>query len=238
LKRRRAQTDRICAIVPANVLHLSKARLARHLDASSRSRLSTAMLMDVLCTLHKVRRIHRITVVSADFAVRGIARSMRVHFLWEGKRRGLNKGLRLAILDAKRRNFSAALILPSDIPLTRSREIGRLLRLSENYPVALTPSKDGRGTNALLLRPPGVITPVFGKNSFRRHLSLANREGLSARIVKSTGIAADVDNRSDVVILKLSSLRNETGRFLRTLDGSILSSGRQSLIGSVPRRRA
>ena len=208
----------IYAVVPANVLHVSKARLASHLDASSRSRLSAAMLVDVLHTLQKVRRIRRITVVSADFAVRRIARLMRVHFLWEGKRRGLNKGVRLAMRDAKRRNFSAALILPSDIPLITPREVLRFLHFSNGYSVAVTPSKDGAGTNALFLRPPRAINPAFGKNSFRKHLSLANRKALSARIVKSVGIASDVDEPADVASLRRLLLRNETGRFLRTMD--------------------
>jgi 2-phospho-L-lactate guanylyltransferase len=199
---------------------MSKARLASHLDASSRSRLSEAMLVDVLQTLKKVKKIRRITVVSADFAVRRIAQLMRVHFLWEGKRRGLNKGVRLAIRDAKGRKFSAALILPSDIPLITPREIGRFLQFSSGYPVAITPSKDGGGTNALLLRPPGVISPAFGKNSLRRHLTIANRKGLSTRLVKSMGIALDVDDPADVASLRRLSLRNETGRFLRRMSGT------------------
>jgi 2-phospho-L-lactate guanylyltransferase len=176
------------------------------------------MLVDVLRTLRKVRQIRRITVVSADFAVRRIARLVRVHFLWEGKRRGLNKGVRLAVHDAKRQKFSAALILPSDIPLITPSEIRRLLRFSAGYPIAITPSKDG-GTNALLLRPPGVINPAFGKNSFRRHLAKANRKGLTARVVKSTRIAADVDDPADVASLRRLSLRNETGRVLKTMTG-------------------
>ena len=221
MKRRRAEADGICAIVPANVLQISKARLASRLDASSRSLLSAAMLVDVLHTLQGVRRIRRITVISADFTVRRIVRLMRVHFLWEGKRRGLNKGVRLAMRDAKRRNFSAALILPSDIPLITPREVMRFLRFSDGYSVAVAPSKDGSGTNALFLRPPGAINPAFGRNSFRKHLSSAHRKGVSVRVVRSVGIASDVDEPADVESLKRVLLRNETGRFLRTMDGTM-----------------
>jgi len=221
LKHHRPQPQAICAIVPVNILRASKVRLAKYLDPSSRERLSTAMLADVLHTLQKVRRISRVTVVSADLGVRQIIRPMRTHFLWEGKRKGLNKGLRLAIRDAKRRKFSAALIVPSDIPLVTPREILRFLRFSDGYSVAITPSKDGHGTNTLLLRPPGVIDPAFGKNSFRKHLSMANCKGLSVKVIKSVGIATDVDKPQDLVDLKRRLLGNETGRFLRVADETV-----------------
>lgn len=206
------------AIVPVNMLKTSKARLAHSLDASNRSRLSEAMLVDVLRALRKVKRIKGITVVSADFSVRRIARRVGVHFLWEGRRRGLNKGVRLALHDALQRSASAALILPADIPLITPREISRFLNFSDGYPISLTPSKDGGGTNALLLRPPGIMRPAFGKNSFRRHQSIASRKALRARVVKLRGIALDVDEPSDLTLLKRGPLRNETGRFLKSIE--------------------
>jgi 2-phospho-L-lactate guanylyltransferase len=176
------------------------------------------MLLDVLRALRKVRRINRIAVVSADFSVRRIARPLGAHFLWEGRSRGLNKGVQLALHDALRRNASAALILPADIPLITPREIRRFLSFSDGYPISLTPSKDGAGTNALLLRPPGIVRPAFGKNSFRRHQSIAHRKGLRPRVVKLRGIALDVDEPSDLTLLKRRSLRNETGRFLKSIE--------------------
>jgi 2-phospho-L-lactate guanylyltransferase len=158
------------------------------------------------------KRLHS----QAGWTMKQIARLMHVHFLWEGKRRGLNKGIQLALHDAKRRKFSAALIVPSDIPLITPRELGHFLRFSDGYPISLAPSKDGHGTNALFMRPPGIIRPAFGRNSFRRHQSVANRKGLSARVVRSTGIAFDVDEPADLASLKRLSLRNETGRFLKS----------------------
>lgn len=239
MKRRSSKPDRICAIVPVNVLRDSKARLVRHLDASNRSRLSAAMLMDVLHTLLSVRRISRVTVVSADHGVRRIIRPTRAHFLWEGKRKGLNKGVRLALRDAKRRKFSSALIVPSDLPLVTPREILRFLRLADDYSVAAAPSKDGGGTNALFLRPPGVISPAFGKNSFRKHLSIANRKGLSVKVVKSAGIASDIDEPEDLVGLNRLFLKNQTGRFLSNINRTLFVNRppNQSLIGRHLRRR-
>jgi 2-phospho-L-lactate guanylyltransferase len=188
------------------------------LDVESRSRLSAAMLIDVILALRQVRRIHRITVVSADFSAQRIARLMGVHFLWEGRRRGLNKGVRLAISDALQKKASAALIIPSDLPLITPRDINRFMTLSDSHPISLTPSKDGGGTNAMLLRPPGLIQPAFGKDSFRRHVAIARKNGFQPRVVKLRGIALDVDDPSDLRLLRKLSLRNHTGSFLKSLE--------------------
>ena len=218
MKSGRPRTDALIAIVPVNALNVSKARLASALTAEYRRSLSVAMLRDVLQALRRVRRINRITVVSSDRSVGRIARAMSAHFLWEGKRRGLNKGLRLALSDATRRGASATLILPSDLPLITPSEIVRFLRLSDGCSVALTPSKDGDGTNALLLRPPNVIGPSYGKDSFARHMAIARRKGCSPRVVKSKRISVDVDEPTDLIRLKRFTLRNETGRLLRSIE--------------------
>ena len=218
MKRPRQKAELLIAIVPVNVLKKSKARLASSLDASARSRLSKAMLTDVLCALKRVRRIHRITVVSADGSVGRIARLTGAHFLREGKRRGLNNALRIAIRDAVRRKASAALILPADIPLVTADEVRNFLRQSNGYPIALTPSRDRGGTNALLLRPPKIVAPSFGKDSFRRHMTIARGKGLSPGVVKIRGISLDVDEPADLAHLKRLSLRNETGRLLGSMN--------------------
>ena len=218
MKPGRPKAELLIAIVPVNVLKKSKARLATSLDASARSRLSKAMLTDVLRALKRVRRIRVITVVSADESVGRIARLAGTHFLREGKRRGLNNAVRLAIRDAVRRKASAALILPADIPLVTADEVRNFLRQSNGYPVALTPSRDRGGTNALLLRPPRIVAPSFGKNSFRRHMAIVRGKGLSPRVVTIRGISLDVDEPTDLAHLKRLSPRSETGRLLRSMN--------------------
>ena len=214
-------THPLIAIVPVNILSMSKARLAPSLNAVLRRRLSTAMLADVLTAISTVRWIQRITVVSADRSVARLAHMTDAHFLWEGERRGLNKGLRLALLDASRRKASAALILPADIPLVTPREIRTFLRLSDGHSIAITPSKDGAGTNALLLRPPRIIKPSFGKNSFRRHTAAAQRMGLRPKVIKLRGISLDVDEPRDLGRLRSVSSRSDTGRLVSSDDNQI-----------------
>jgi len=217
LKLCRPDADAVHAIVPAKVLRESKARLAPSLSIANRSRLSRAMLVDVLDTLGRVPGVRRITVVSADRSVRTIATRQGAHFLAEDKR-GLNNALRLALRHARNRNAPASLILPSDIPLVTPDELTRLLDLSDGYPITITPSKDGHGTNALLLRPPGVINPAFGVNSFQKHQALANQKRLPVRVVNLKGVALDLDEPADLSRISRLSLRNRTGNCLKSLD--------------------
>jgi 2-phospho-L-lactate guanylyltransferase len=107
------------------------------------------------------------------------------------------------------------LILPADIPLVTAREIHTFLKSSDGHSFAITPSKDGSGTNALFLRPPRIIRPCFGRNSFRRHTAAATQKGLEAKVIKLRGISVDVDEPQDLARLKRSSPRSETGRLLR-----------------------
>lgn len=216
MKKQPRQAGRVYAIVPLNVLSKSKARLSPILNPDERKQLTVAMLKDVLSALKKTRRVHSITVVSADTQARRSFGRFGVSFLWEGKRRGLNKGVKLAIGNAERRGASAVLVIHADLPLLKPREIDTFLEQSEGYSVALTPSRDGAGTNALMMNPPQVIRPVFGKDSFRRHLQLAKLRGAPRRVLRFRGIGFDIDTPRDLIQLTRRPLRNETGRFLRT----------------------
>ncbi len=215
MKMRSRELESVHAIVPVNILSKSKARLSPVLRPTERQQLSVAMLKDVLAALRIAGRVRQVTVVSADKSVRGIARRFGGTFLWEGKRRGLNKGIRLAIRNSERKGASAVLVIHSDLPLIKPKEIDEFLEESQGCSVALTPSKDGSGTNALLLNPPQVIRPVFGKDSFRRHLLSARQRGAASKVLRFRGIGFDIDKPQDLVALMRRPSRNETGRFLR-----------------------
>jgi 2-phospho-L-lactate guanylyltransferase len=175
------------------------------------------MLKDVLSALRRAKRIHSVTTVSGDKSVRRICKRLGASFLWEGRRRGLNRGVKLAVRHAQQRGASSVLVIHSDLPLLKPLEVDTFLKRSEGYSVALTPSKDRDGTNALLMSPPQVIRPVFGKDSFRRHLSLAKRRKARSRVLLFNGIGFDLDTPRDLVELMRRPLRNETGRVLRAL---------------------
>jgi hypothetical protein len=93
------------------------------------------------------------------------------------------------------------------VPLMRTSAFGRgyldlELLLAEDAPVVIAPDRHRRGTNALLLAPPSVISPAFGEDSFRAHREGARRASSDARIVTSRGLATDVDDPEDLQLLR------------------------------------
>ncbi len=205
------------AVVPVNVLNKSKARLSSILTPTERRNLTVAMLKDVLAALTSSRRVRRVTVVSADKGAEPIARRYEATFLWEGRRRGLNKGVKLAIRNAERNGAQGVLVVHADLPLLRPHEIDTFVERSRSYPVAIVPSKDGRGTNALPVKPPQLLRPVVGKDSFRRHLSIIRKRKLRSKVLRFRGMSFDVDIPKDLIQLAERPPRNDTGRFLLTL---------------------
>jgi len=207
----------IFAIVPVNVIKSSKQRLSPILNPADRARLTVAMLNDVLKSVGKVRMIKGVTVVSADLGVRPIAKSHNANFLWEGSRRGLNKGVRLAVVDSERKGASAVIVIHSDLPFASPREISRFLNQCRSHSVGILPSRDGDGTNALFLKPPGIMRPHFGRHSYQKHRVRAKERGLPVKVIRSRTMGFDVDDPEDLRRLLQCQLLGETGTFLRTL---------------------
>ena len=59
-------------------------------------------------------------------------------------------------------------------------------------------AKDG-GTNAVAMRPPGVLPTLFGESeSCRLHEEAARRAGLRAVVLDLPGLAFDVDTPEDL----------------------------------------
>jgi 2-phospho-L-lactate guanylyltransferase (CobY/MobA/RfbA family) len=81
----------------------------------------------------------------------------------------------------------------------------------------MVPSRDGSGTNVLYLKPPSIMKPLFGKQSYQKHRHQAEKLGVSFKIVRSRTLGFDVDEPRD--LKRLLSYRgiSETGKFLRTL---------------------
>jgi 2-phospho-L-lactate guanylyltransferase len=215
LKRTKTSFRRLDAIVPLKDINKSKARLSPVLRPAARSGLTIAMLSHVLSTLTKVGLFRTIIVVSGDRSVRALAEDFGAHFVWEGKRRGLNRALRLAIHESLSKNSSKVLIVHADLPLLTPADVIGLVMKSRGYSVTLAPSKDGSGTNAILLAPPSVLPPAFGKHSFMRYLALANQIKLKSRVIRSRGFGFDVDEPEDFRALMHYRSRGLSGELPR-----------------------
>ena len=82
-----------------------------------------------------------------------------------------------------------------------------LAALDERSPVvAIVPDRHGRGTNSLLLSPPGVIDFAFGGDSRVAHRHEA--EAASTRVVELDGpLSLDVDTPEDLLLVQTGELQ-------------------------------
>jgi 2-phospho-L-lactate guanylyltransferase len=172
------------------------------------------MLRNVLVALGNARGISDVTVVSGDRTVSRMAHRYGAKFLWEGKRSGLNEAVKLAIAKLERRETRAAMIIHADLPLLTSQDIDRFVARSQGCQIAIVPCKNETGTNALLLRPPKAIPPVFGKGSYKMHVSLAKKTGFQWKVLRIRGIQFDVDDLRDLRVMMRNNGHNRDFRFL------------------------
>lgn len=188
----------IFVIIPVKKLNEAKSRLSPFLTNNERKQFCLKMLEDVLITVKSARRVHRTVVVSMDPAVRQSAFRFNALFLIES-RPDLNQAVYEAVDWCIQEGAKSTLILPADIPLVTHMDIDKILSLGEKAAMVISSSRNGNGTNALLLTPPNAIPPSYGPHSFQRHIKEALRRGISFHTLKSLRIALDIDTIEDLI---------------------------------------
>jgi 2-phospho-L-lactate guanylyltransferase len=187
---------RIVAI-PVKSLSRAKTRLRPHLTPLERGALTLAMLEDVLDASQAVPGWET-WVVSPDEVALEIAARRGARPVAEDKP-PLANAIRQAESLAKEAEASALAIVPADLPLITAETLGQALHTLGA--VVLAPSADGGGTSLLLRRPPRAIPARFGRDSFRRHVELAEARGLPVSIVQRRELSFDVDRPDDILTL-------------------------------------
>ena len=175
----------------------AKSRLAPYLSSSEREELVLDMLAHVLRTLQSCEQLTHVSVVSADAYVLVLAEQWGALPLLE-QQHGHNPALHAAALRELAADAQALLTISADLPLLTVRDIITMIDSSEQYNVVLAPSREGTGTNALLVRPPLAIPYLFGSNSRELHLEAARRRHLSSVLHHSYSLAFDIDTIQDV----------------------------------------
>lgn len=184
------------ALIPVKPLALGKSRLAGALDPPARIRLVHDSLRHTIETLRQAPSISRIIVVTRDAQVSDWAAGWGASVLRE-TRPGLNESLTEA-----REQLPAAdalLIVPADLAWLAAEDVQAMIALLGEGPgVVIAPDRRGRGTNALLLRPPGVIDFHFGPDSAREHSAQAEARGITPCYYRSGSTSLDVDEPDDL----------------------------------------
>jgi 2-phospho-L-lactate/phosphoenolpyruvate guanylyltransferase len=203
-------------VLPLRTVSGGKARLGEALDAEEREELVLGMLLHTLTILDAWSACQRVHLVSPDPMVgslaRGVADAIEVH---RQRGEGLNAGLHVGISAAQAGGAASVLVLPADLPGLSVAALEDLflatdaaLTAAAGGPlVAIAPSDARGGTNALLLRPPDVIAPAFGSDSFETHLRQAEAVGAAVQIVAGSALGFDLDTPEDLERLEPARLR-------------------------------
>jgi 2-phospho-L-lactate guanylyltransferase len=158
-----------------------------------------AMLEDVLAALAATPALAGLAVATVDPAARRLAGEYGARVLEMGARDGHTGAVTAAARLLAEEGCLGMLTVPGDIPLVTPREITRLVAAQQPAPAfTIVPSRDERGSNAIICSPPGAVPLRFGDNSFVPHLRAAEMRGIRPTVVRLPGIALDVDTPEDL----------------------------------------
>ncbi len=181
------------ALVPIKSVHARKSRLAPHLSAAERARLSQAMLDHVVGRLRDCAPVGQVLLLSP--APVGSYDRIRD----EG--RGLNEELACAQCAT---GTGKLLVIHADLPLLAAGDLDALLEAATRAGQALSPDRHLTGTNAVAIADGATLRWCFGADSFRRHRDVL-RPGHA--VVRRPGLLLDCDTGSDLTIAEDGGFR-------------------------------
>lgn len=200
------------AIIPVSRFSQAKTRLSPTLTPIERENLLKAMLNDVVRALKS--EVSQIVVISSDKDVLDFVRYLDVTCLEEEGATDLNGALTQAI-EWCAKNTSQVFIVPSDVPLIKSRQVREMIELTGKNQVVIAPAKGG-GTNALLCPVTG-IKMKFGDCSFFEHLKEAENAELKSYVYDSFYLSLDVNTAEDLGEIMLHGTGTDTKTFLESI---------------------
>lgn len=189
----------VWAVVPVKELAGAKQRLAACLTPAARQALMLAMLEDVLAALAAAPGLAGLAVVTVDREAARLAERHGARLLEAGARDGHTGAVTAAARLLVAEGAHGMLTVPGDVPLVTPAEIAALIAAHGAAPAfTIAPSRDERGSNAVLLSPPDAVPLSFGDDSFRPHLAAAASRGIKPAVIRLSGLALDIDTPEDL----------------------------------------
>ncbi|MFC4314686.1 2-phospho-L-lactate guanylyltransferase [Steroidobacter flavus] len=185
------------AIVALKHPDRAKTRLSAKLTAQSRRELYFRMAEHVLKTLLRTESIASVAVATASDEVASFARGMGATAIDLYVDLGTRAAYQQAI--AIHRPSGELLLINGDLPFLQPEDVETMA--CDRDDVVIAPDRHGRGTNALWCRTAGMVEPLFGENSFKRHCAAARAMGVTPRIVRRLGLGFDVDDPQDLELI-------------------------------------
>src|SRR5438067_3178325 len=175
----------VWAVVPVKELDQAKERLAPVLPPERRRALMLAMLEDVLTALAATPGLGGLAIVTVDAAARRLGARYGARIIETGARDGHSGAVAAAARLLAAEECPGMLTLPGDIPLVAPGEITQLLSAHRAAPAfTIAPSRDERGSNAIICSPPDAVPLRFGENSFLPHLLAAKATGVQPTVLR------------------------------------------------------
>lgn len=207
-------------IVPVKPFVRAKSRLSPVLTPEERARLAEQLLRHVLDVVRRVPQVAGTLVISRDTKVLAIARDYGANTVMESDKTELNTALMRATQVVATWKTSAVLILPADLPLLARDDVEAMIELGRSPGTVVLATDDNRdGTNAMLVRPPGLIPYAFGPGSFQRHVAAAERAGATVKLYESERLALDIDLPDDLEQYRRILDEDGASLFLATPNG-------------------
>ena len=186
-------------IIPVKPFVRAKSRLSEVLGPEERSRLAEGLLRHVLGVVREVPHVAGTLVISRDSKAHAVARDLGAYTVMESGTPELNSALMRATQVVASWKGGAVLILPADLPLIQPEDITALIRMGQNMnTVVIATDEHGDGTNAMVVRPPGLIRYSYGPGSFQRHMADAKAQGATVKVFESSRLALDIDLPEDL----------------------------------------
>jgi 2-phospho-L-lactate guanylyltransferase len=188
-------------LVPVKNLANAKQRLAPVLQQSIRTELAQAMLHDVLDALSG----DEVSLVTSDPLGIELAAHFGFGVIRDEANRSQTDAIAMATQVCESRGIQTTLVIPADIPLIEAADIRSIYDSAPINGTVLVPSRDKRGTNAVLRRPAALYPLRFGNDSFMPHLTTAIATNTSCVVLSRAGVGLDIDTPDDLEQLAISS---------------------------------
>lgn len=204
LQKNKSPTSDLWVVIPVKPPRQSKKRL-KGFSNSFRAGLALAMLQDVLTALAGAKSVNGIVIATMDAEIAQLAAGGGIHVVDEAGPPGMNRAIAQGCEYAKRCGAGSLVVIPLDIPLLTAAEFDRLVGelrqrsgTADSPVLGIVPAAGRGGTNWMYVGTQCPFTPLYGTDSYSRHLEQARRDGYRTVSIESPTVSLDIDEASDL----------------------------------------
>jgi 2-phospho-L-lactate guanylyltransferase len=203
----------VWALIPVKDFGAAKSRLRAVLSADECSGLAESMARDVVAAITESGAVHGVSILGGGHEIENLAGENACDCMEEFYDVDLSCNLGLSARQLRADGVSTLVIVPSDLPTLRPRDISQLINQSGSGLGICTAGRDD-GTNALVLSPPDAIEFKFGTHSARLHMEAGTAAGLHTTAIDHPAFRVDIDTPDDLTWLCKQAMSGSTADFL------------------------